>query len=210
MASRLLDSLGQISTKASRSSGAITVEAKGARRGPRMDLAPYSSLEIHADLDASWRPGPPRARLWIRESLWRHLSIEQIDGVLHIASRASFEGERPILELSGPQLERVALGSRCALSLQDAHAPMFFATCADSSSLRAQGHARELHIECSGEASVDCASLVCEIAVAELSGHSFALVRAEAALQARARDACHLLTIGSPRILDVSRPPRRA
>lgn len=169
------------------------------------ELADYCILDVEADVDIIWTPGPSKARLKIRESLLRHLKVEQFEDTLKISSASDFDGDRPMLDLSGPQLSEIHLGASCSASIYDLRSNALIASAFERSSLRAQGHVRELHIECQQTAAVDCASLVCEIAIADLSGESIVLLRAEAALQAETRDSCHLLTIGSPRILDVQR-----
>ena len=169
------------------------------------ELAEYTIIDIEADVDINWTPGDAKARLKIRESLLRHLKVEQFENTLKISSASDFDGDRPMLDLSGPQLSEIHLGASCSANVYDLRCGMLIASAFERASLRAQGHVRELHIECQQYSAVDCASLICEIAIADLSGESIALLRAEAALEAETRDACHLLTIGSPRILDVKR-----
>lgn len=207
---RLLNSIARLGLNGPRwprSAGIPLVKSSGGLRMRHFELADYRIVDARADIDIVWTPGPAKARLKIRESLLPHLQIEQFGDVLTISSRAAFDGDRPSLELGGPQLSEIHLGGSCCASVHDLRSNAFIASAFGRSSLRAQGHARELHIECQQEAAVDCASLICELAIAELSGASIVLLRAEAALQAETRDSCHLFTIGSPLILDVRRRP---
>lgn len=204
---RLLQSLGQLGPfgARSRASSIPVAKSSGALRMRHWELAPYAILDVEADIDVVWRPGPPKARLRLRESLLKHLKLEQAEDTLSVSSAFDFDGERPVLELSGERLLEARLGASCQATLLDLRSGMLIVSACDRAGLRAQGHARELHVVASEEATVDCASLVCEIAIAELSGDSVALLRAESALQAEARDRCHLLSIGSPRIFEVRR-----
>lgn len=210
MKARLLQTLGQLSPFGAqpRTDSPPVAKSSGALRMRHWELAPYSILNVNADIDLVWRPGPPKARLRLRESLLKHLKLEQSHNTLIIGSAFPFEGERPVLELSGAHLLEARLGASCAATLFDLRTSTLIVSVCESASLRAQGHSRELHVVASENATVDCASLVCEIAIAELSGDSVALLRVEAALQAEARDRCHLLSIGNPRIFEVRRVPQ--
>lgn len=168
------------------------------------DLAEYTHLVVEADVDLVWTPGPPRAKLRLRDNLLRLLKLEQSERTLRLSSPSDFEGDRPLIVLSGPQLLNIHTGSSACVDISDSDVNMLIASAVERSTLRIEGHAKEFHLECRQEGRADCASLRCDIAVAELSGDSLALLRADSALQAETRDSCHLMTIGTPRILDVA------
>ena len=170
-----------------------------------IELSDFDRIDVQADVDLIWRPGPSRARIRLRESLLKYFNIEVIERTLILTAHCHIQGERPFIDLSGIQLKEIHIGASCISTFLDAHAHVLIATAFDQGKLRIQGHANELHVETQHQASIDCASLVCDIAIADLSGESIVLLRAESALQAQTRDSCHLLTIGSPRILDVHR-----
>lgn len=211
---RLLQTLGQIgqakSGSAVRVSNIPIVKSSGSLRMRHFELNEYTQIEIEADVDLVWRPGAPKARLRLRESLMRHLHIEHANDVLRITSPCDFEGERPMIDVSSSALLQVHVGARANANLFDILNSSLIVSAFDRSHLRIQGHSREIHVECRQDACIDCASLICDIAIADLSGDSTALLRAESALQAETRDNCHLLTIGSPRILDVARLGNRS
>ena len=206
---RLLQTLGHLGQSspgsAVRFSSIPTIKSSGSLRMRHFDLNEYTHMEIEADVDLVWRPGAPKARFRLRESLLQHLHIEHEHDVLRITSPCDFDGERPMIDVSSSALLQVHVGSRANANLFDIRNSSLLASAFDRSHLRIQGHSREIHAECHHDACIDCASLICAIAIAELSGNSTALLRAESALQAETRDNCHLLTIGSPRILDVAR-----
>lgn len=208
---RLLQTLGQIGQKGSGASARAAtmplVKPAGSLRMKHFELSEFDALEVEADVDILWTPGASKARLRMRENIAKHLRVELIERTLRITATCDIDGERPTVVLSSSELLHIHVGAACSAEIQDLKSGVLIASAFDKAWLRMQGHARELHVECKGEAVIDCASLVCDIAIADLSGDSVTLLRAESALQADTRDGSHLLTIGSPRILDVTRHP---
>lgn len=204
---RLLQTLGQLGpfSSGSRASTIPVAKSTGALRMRHLELPEYSILKIEADVDVIWRPGPPKARLRLRESLLRHLKIEPFEQTLSIEAACDFDGDRPLIDLSCGHIAEVHLGASSQANLYDLRSNMLIVSAFDRSGLRAQGHTRALHLEAGQRATLDCASLICEIAVADLRDECVVLIRAEAALQAETRGDSQLLTIGYPLILDVRR-----
>ena len=206
---RILQSIGQLApgrpSAMAKASSLPVVRAAGSQRWRHLSLFEYDILEIEADVDVVWMPGSSKVKMGARDTQFRQLKIEASGRSLRIHAACEFEGERPSIMLWGSQLAEIRTAASCSVHLLDVKTGMLLLSASDASSLRVQGHVKEVHVEAQNSACVDCASLICEIAAADLAGDSVALLRAESALQAETRNASHLLTIGSPRILDVKR-----
>lgn len=205
---RMLQALEQFGFKTSdagsRSLRLPLVKSTGPLRARHFELSEFTRLSVHADVDLLWSPGPARARLRLHENFLRYLKIEQTEMTLSISSSCKFEGELPRIEISGASLLEVHIGAGCSANIDDILCSTLLVSAFDRSCLRVRGRASELHVEARQEAVIDCASLICDIAIADLSGQSVVFLRPESALQADASEACHLLTIGSPRVIDVA------
>lgn len=181
------------------------IKASGHLTLRHVDLSSFEAIEVSAEADCVWRPGPPAARVKAHASFFKVLRLEIRGRRLVISASAPLIGGRPIIELSSSRLIEVRVSGFARIEAQDVEAGRLIATATDRASAFFSGEAAEAHFEVGNDGVIDAASLMTFIAAAELRDRGMIFLRAREAIDADLRDDAQLLAIGSPRVFEARR-----